>query len=237
MILIVDDNPAIGDALGLLLELNNYEYQFVSSPDKAIAYLQVKEVDLVIQDMNFEVDTSSGQEGHALFYELRTINPDLPIILMTAWTHLNMAVELVKAGAADYISKPWNDAKLLITIKNLLQIGSLQNENQLLSEQQHEHELVNEQIQSQNNLCGLIYQSAVMQRLIDMACQVSPTDVPVLITGPNGSGKEKIAEIIQANSRRRDKPFVKVNVGALSANLKGDQPCKSLHQFYYHKAL
>lgn len=218
MILIVDDKPAIAEALALLLELNQYAVKTVSSPAAAEAVVASEAVDLVIQDMNFELHTNSGEEGFALFYQLRSIKPDLPIILMTAWANLSMAVELVKSGAADYISKPWDDAKLLVSVANLLQLGKTQLQNQELLEQQHDYQQVKDDI-NQHNLCGTVFASAQMQRLIDMAIQVAPTEVPVLISGPNGSGKEKLAEIVQANSRRQEQPFIKVNVGALSAEL------------------
>ncbi|GAA6154343.1 sigma-54-dependent transcriptional regulator [Pseudoteredinibacter isoporae] len=222
MILIVDDNPAIGEALSLLLELNDFQTVFVDSPEQALEAQQAQSFQLVIQDMNFKADTSSGLEGQQLFYDLRSREPDLPIILMTAWTNLSMAVELVKAGAADYISKPWDDSKLLVTVRNLLEMSSLREENAQLQAKQEAQAQCREQVSEQlasANLCGAVFQSPLMQRLMDMAVQVAPTDVPVLITGPNGSGKEKIAEVVQANSRRQDKPFVKVNVGALSADL------------------
>ncbi|WP_299767974.1 sigma-54 dependent transcriptional regulator [uncultured Pseudoteredinibacter sp.] len=222
MILIVDDNPAIGEALSLLLELNDYKVRFVECPDTALEMLSQESIQLVIQDMNFKADTTSGGEGQQLFYDIRAQQPDLPIILMTAWANLSMAVELVKAGAADYISKPWDDSKLLITIRNLLEMSELREENTQLHAQQDSELSVKGEVDDQlstANLCGAIVESPLMRRLMDMAIQVAPTDVPVLITGPNGSGKEKIAEVVQANSRRSDKPFVKVNVGALSADL------------------
>lgn len=222
MILIVDDNPAIGEALALLLELNDFITVFVDSPEQALIAQNKHSFQLVIQDMNFKADTSSGLEGQQLFYDLRSIQPDLPIILMTAWANLSMAVELVKAGAADYISKPWDDSKLLVTVRNLLEMSALREQNTQLQEEHKAQAHCQEQVCDElanANLCGAIYQSPIMQRLMDMAVQVAPTDVPVLITGPNGSGKEKIAEVVQANSRRQNKPFVKVNVGALSADL------------------
>lgn len=218
MILIVDDNLAIGEALALLLELNGYSVATVTSPAEALRFVAAQPVDLLIQDMNFELDTTSGEEGYALFYQLRALQADLPIILMTAWANLSMAVELVKSGAADYISKPWDDAKLLITVNNLLQLAQTQIENKRLQDKEQQYQQLKGAIE-QHNLCGTVFESPQMQRLIDMAVQVAPTDVPVLITGPNGSGKEKVAEIVQANSRRQGQPFVKVNVGALSADL------------------
>lgn len=203
----------------LLLELNDYDGEYVSSPAEATARLAKGDVELVIQDMNFERDNNSGDEGRQLFYQLRSMQADLPIILITAWSHLDMAVELVKTGAADYLSKPWDDNKLLTSMANLLQMAELQQKNNDLQQCLQQHEQVDDTLQKQYQLCGLVYQSPLMQRLVDMACKVAPTDVPVLITGPNGAGKEKIAEIIQANSRRYDQPFIKVNVGALSSQL------------------
>ncbi|MCV6627755.1 MAG: sigma-54 dependent transcriptional regulator [Cellvibrionaceae bacterium] len=214
MILIVDDNPAIGEALSLLLELNSLQAAVAHSPAEALALAAEQRPQLVIQDMNFSAERSSGEEGRALFYQLRSQWPDLPIILMTAFANLGMAVELVKAGAADYLSKPWDDAKLLLAVNNLLQLAELSEAGPALHNQQ--------QVACELNkaeLCGTVYASPKMQRLIDMAVQVAPADVPVLISGPNGAGKEKIAEIIQANSRRADKRFIKVNVGALAADL------------------
>jgi DNA-binding NtrC family response regulator len=126
-----------------------------------------------------------------------------------------MAVELVRAGAADYLGKPWDDNKLMISVKNLLEMADLRKQNQRMHLQnQRAREAV-----SGYDLCGLIYQSSAMQTLIEMSVQVAHSDIGALITGPNGAGKEKIAEIIQANSARKNGPFVKVNVGALPGEL------------------
>ena len=117
-ILIVDDTPAVLEALSLLLEIHGYEVLTATSPEEALSLANQVRVSLVIQDMNFTVDTTSGEEGKHLFHQLRTLNADLPIILITAWTDLEQAIELVKAGAADYIAKPWDDQKLLTSIAN-----------------------------------------------------------------------------------------------------------------------
>ncbi|NQY34667.1 MAG: sigma-54-dependent Fis family transcriptional regulator [Alteromonadaceae bacterium] len=214
-ILIVDDNPAICDALSLLLDLHGYQTISCHQPAQAISIVGYQNISLVIQDMNFKRDTTSGEEGQELFYQLRRLQPDLPIILITAWTQLAMAVSLVKDGAADYLCKPWDDAKLLVSITNLLELSELRVQNQRLQRQQAErNELV-----ADLDLCGLIYASTAMQQLLEMAKQVAVADISVLITGPNGAGKEKIAQIIQANSLRKEQPFIKVNIGAMPIDL------------------
>ena len=214
-ILIVDDNPAVCDALKLLLSLHDLDAVACYTPQEAIKALTYQRIALVIQDMNFTADTTSGEEGKALFRQLREIQPEVPIILLTAWTQLETAVSLVKQGAADYLGKPWDDVKLLNTITNLLELGRLKQQNQTLVRRENERRGA---IEGHDN-CGLVYQSASMQRLVEMALQVSRSDIPVLISGPNGAGKEKIAEIVQANSPLRDKPFIKVNMGALPSEL------------------
>ncbi|MCF7515145.1 sigma-54 dependent transcriptional regulator [Pseudoalteromonas sp. L23] len=214
-ILIVDDNPAVLDALSLLLELHDYQVVTACSPLEAIKVVSFQQIALVIQDMNFSADTTSGEEGAALFHQLKALNAKLPIILLTAWTELTMAVELVKAGAADYLAKPWDDQKLLTTIANLVALGEAH--KQVANFERAEQE--RQQFNQGADLCGFVYKSVAMQRVIDMALQVAKSDVSVLITGPNGSGKEKIAEIIQANSPLKNQPFVKVNAGALPSDL------------------
>jgi DNA-binding NtrC family response regulator len=216
-ILIVDDNPAVGKALHLLLDVHDIEAEIALTPQAATKRLEEDgNIALVVQDMNFSEDNTSGQEGKALFYNLRQVRPDIPIILITAWTQLETAIELVKSGAADYIAKPWDDIKLVTTIKNLLELEDLQHQQRLQAQT-----LLTEKARllETANLCGLIYQSASMHALVSLAVKIARSDVPVLITGPNGSGKEKIAQIIQANSRVNTGPFVCVNVGALPQEL------------------
>src|SRR6185295_3251046 len=113
----------------VLLSLHGAKVLGASSPAEALATVRSQEVDLVIQDMNFRREATSGEEGIALFRELRALHPDVPVILLTAWTHLETAVDLVKAGAADYIAKPWDDARLLTTVRNLLELRAAVEEN------------------------------------------------------------------------------------------------------------
>ena len=214
-ILIVDDTPAVLQALSLLLEIHGYEVVSTTSPEQAIQYVNQLRVSLVIQDMNFTGDTTSGEEGKSLFYKMRELDPHLPVILITAWTDLEQAIELVKAGAVDYIAKPWDDQKLLNTITNLVALGKANQATENLKRQQD----ATANTKAAANNVGLIYASSAMQRIVDMAVQVAKSDISVLITGANGSSKEKIAEVIQAHSQIASGPFIKVNCGALPADL------------------
>lgn len=214
-VLIVDDTTAVLQALSLLLEIHGYDVVTTNSPEQAISIVNQLRVSLVIQDMNFTRDTTSGEEGKALFESLRELNPNLPIILITAWTDLEQAIELVKAGAADYIAKPWDDQKLLTSVGNLIELGKSRSQ----TEQLERHRQAQKPSQSAAEQVGLIYSSTAMQRVVDMAIQVAKSDISVLITGANGAGKEKIAELVQAQSSLASKPFIKVNCGALPGDL------------------
>jgi DNA-binding NtrC family response regulator len=215
-VLVVDDNPAVATALEVLLSLAGIGTVSANSPAAALELLDRRAIDLVIQDMNFTADTTSGEEGVALFRALRVRQAELPVILLTAWTHLETAVELVKAGAADYVAKPWDDRRLLTTVGNLLELGAARREAGALKQAQRRaaHEL-----EARYDLRGIVFASSAMERCLSIACQVARAEVPVLITGPNGSGKERVAQIIQANSAVRDGPFVAVNCGALPQEL------------------
>ncbi|MET0935751.1 MAG: sigma-54 dependent transcriptional regulator [Luteibacter sp.] len=215
-VLIIDDNPAVGEALSLALSLRDIRPLVAMTPEDGLATLAIERVDVVIQDMNFTADTTSGEEGVALFKAIRSRYTDLPVILLTAWTHLEAAVELVKAGAADYLAKPWDDTKLLATVENLLELSESTRE---VTRARVERRRRREALESKYELDGLVFASEAMSRTIELACQVARSDVPVLVTGPNGSGKERIAAIVHANSAVRRGPFVAVNCGALPGEL------------------
>lgn len=214
-VLLVDDNAAVLEALSLLLEIHGFTVVTASTPAQAIQIVSYQRIALVIQDMNFTADTTSGEEGKHLFYALRDINPLLPIVLITAWTELSAAVELVKAGAADYLAKPWDDDKLVNTVTNLIALGKANQQSQKYVQQQAHHQSAKNSAQQ----AGLVYESAAMQQVVDMALQVAKSDVSVLITGPNGCGKEKIAELIQQHSPLLTNAFIKINAGALPQEL------------------
>ncbi|MGZ8289541.1 MAG: sigma-54-dependent transcriptional regulator [Telluria sp.] len=215
-VLIIDDNSAVAIALEVLFSLHDIDALRAASPAEGLAMLERCSVDLVIQDMNFTADTTSGEEGVALFREIRRRHPDLPVILLTAWTHLDAAVDLVKSGAADYLSKPWNDKRLLATVTNLIELGQA---NRQLQQRVQRERRERRDLEVKFDLRGMVWDDPATERVLSLACQVARADVPVLITGPNGTGKERIAEIVKANSQVADGPFVVLNCGALPAEL------------------
>jgi DNA-binding NtrC family response regulator len=215
-VLVIDDNPAVAQALSLLFGLHDIRTLTAVTPQKGLAMLAHERVDLVIADMNFSADTTSGEEGETLFRALRAQQPDLPVVLLTAWTHLESAVQLVKAGAADYIGKPWDNDKVLATVENLLELAETTRERKRLQDEQRRRR---EKLAEQYDLCGIVFASDAMERVVELACRVARADVRVLITGPNGAGKECIAQIVHANSAIGKGPFVAVNCGAIPAEL------------------
>ena len=215
-VLIIDDNASVAMALDVLFSLHDIATLQAASPAEGLARLADSAVDLVIQDMNFSADTTSGDEGRALFARIRASHPDLPVVLLTAWTHLDAAVDLVKSGAADYLSKPWDDDKLVATVRNLIELGQA---NRTLARQAERERRQRRELEQRFDLRGMVWQDPLTERVLHLACQVAHADVPVLITGPNGAGKERIAEIIQANSLVANGPFVVLNCGALPAEL------------------
>jgi DNA-binding NtrC family response regulator len=215
-VLVIDDNPAVGTALGMLFSLHDITTLTAVSPAAGLANLAAHQVDLVLADMNFSADTTSGQEGMALFRDIRAAHPDLPVILLTAWTHLESAVQLVKAGAADYVAKPWDNDRLLATVENLLELSQSVRETARMHLEREQQRM---QLAKTHDLCGVVYESRAMAAAVELACRVARAEVPVLITGPNGSGKERIAAIVHANSAVRSGPFIAVNCGALPAEL------------------
>jgi DNA-binding NtrC family response regulator len=215
-ILVIDDNPAVATALDTLFSLHDIATRTVTSPEDGLALLEREPVDLVVQDMNFRADTTSGEEGVALFGEIRARHPDLPVILLTAWTHLESAVDLVKAGAADYLAKPWDDRKLLATVNNLLELSETRRE---LARHRRGEQRRRSALEREYDLCGYVFNDAASERVLALACQVARSELPVLVTGPNGAGKEKFAEIVHANSAVKHGPFVALNCGALPGEL------------------
>jgi len=214
-LLVIDDNEAVCTALLTLFQLQGYQVFVATSPQQAWAVLAHQHIDLILQDMNFAQGEMSGEQGKSLFYQLRQQYNAIPVVLLTAWTQLEMVVELVKAGATDYVAKPWDDQRLLTTVANALKLAELAQLQQQAVRRQRERLA---QFDGKE-LCGLVFASTAMEQLLHMALQLAPSNAAVLITGENGAGKEGIAQVLHANSLRRQQPFIKVNMGALPADL------------------
>ena len=217
-VLIVEDQPAVSTALRVLFEIRGVDCIEARSPAEALKVLEggADDIGVVVQDMNFRPEATAGEEGVALFRDIRRLIPGMPVLLITAWTSIETAVQLVKEGAGDYLAKPWDDEKLFASVRNLLRLRELQLENERLRGRSRRSW---EALAEHHDLAGAVWASEKMHAVVALALQVARADVPVLITGPSGAGKEKIAEIVQANSRRRGKPFIKVNAGALPDEL------------------
>jgi len=212
-VLVVEDQAAVAQALCVLLRLNDIPCASVATPAQALAALDGGDVGLVIQDMNFSPGATSGEEGMDLFRRLRARRPGLPVLVLTAWTSLETAVRMMKDGASDYMGKPWDDARLLAAVRALLETGAA------AVAPARPGRGSRDELTRRHDLRDIVYESEAMHRVVSLAVQVAAADVPVLITGPNGVGKEKLAEIVQANSGRKGRPFVKVNAGALPDEL------------------
>jgi DNA-binding NtrC family response regulator len=234
--LIVEDQAPVAQALEVLFSLHDVPARVVPDADAALDAVRTGAVAVVLQDMNFAPGETSGDEGAALFHAIRALDPAMPVLLMTAFTSLERAVSLVKAGASDYFGKPWDDARLVDSVRALLAARRAAGPAAGLGEPALPWTGVAYADRSRGggpalpgvrptphgtapDLRGLVFRSRAMARVVDLAVHVASADVPVLITGPNGVGKEKIAQIIQANSPRAGRPFVTVNVGALPDTL------------------
>ena len=215
-VLIVEDQAAVARALEVLFDVQQISCEVARGPAEALSRLREGSFGAVVQDMNFSPSATSGEEGVALFRRIREMDPTMPVILITAWTSLESAVALVREGANDYLGKPWDDDKLLAAVRNLLKLRELEAENARLKAA---GETARAELAARHDLRGVVYESAAMHRVVSLAVQIARSEVSVLITGPNGAGKERVAEIVQANSRRRTMPFLRVNVGALPDEL------------------
>jgi DNA-binding NtrC family response regulator len=207
-ILIADDQPDVLEALRLLLKGEGYQIDAVTSPAAVIAALEAGDFDVVIMDLNYTRDTTSGQEGLDLLSRIRAIDSVLPVIVMTAWATVDLAVEAMRGGARDFVQKPWENARLLTIVKTQIDLSNairrgmrLEAENRLLRAE---------------GVPSLIAESAAMQPVLQMISRVGPSDANVLITGEPGTGKEVVAKTLFAISPRGAKPMVTVNAGGLA---------------------
>ncbi|WP_324671278.1 sigma-54 dependent transcriptional regulator [Hymenobacter sp. GOD-10R] len=214
MILIVDDDIAVRTSLGLLLKQAGYAAKAVASPEEALRFVREAAPQLVLMDMNYSLDTS-GQDGLRLLGQVKELAPKVPVILITGWGSISLAVEGMKAGAAEFVTKPWNNEALLQTIRTSLSLAEASSQ----APPADEVSLGRRQLDKQFNFKNIVGQDAQLLHVLRNVGQVAATDASVLIEGESGTGKELIAEAIHQNSHRRNKPFVKVNLGGISASL------------------
>ena len=217
MFLIVDDDLAVRTSLKLLLKQAGHPAQAVATPAEALAVVRETPPQLVLMDMNFSLATT-GADGLALLREVRLLAPDVPVILITGWGSISLAVEGMKAGAAEFVTKPWNNEALLQTIQTVLSLRANHAESSLTPEA-GSPAAGRRQLDKQYRFAAIIGQDAQLLHVLRSVGQVAPTDASVLIEGESGTGKELIAEAIHRNSHRRDQPFVKVNLGGISSSL------------------
>ena len=207
MILIIDDDIAVRASLQFLLEQEGYPIAAAESPADALTVLKAQSVSVIILDLNFSIETS-GEEGMQLLATIKKEYPSIPVILITGWATIELAVQGMKMGANDFINKPWNNEYLLQSIRTLLN----------LQHPKAEH-LGRKKIDSLYNFQHIIGEDPGMLNILETIGRVAPTDASVLIMGESGTGKELIAEAIHQNSLRHNKPFVKVNLGGIATSL------------------
>ncbi|GAB3860091.1 sigma-54 dependent transcriptional regulator [Hymenobacter terrigena] len=214
MFLIVDDDLAIRTSLRLLLKQAGYPAQAVATPAEALAVVREAPPRLVLMDMNFSLDTS-GHDGLALLAQVKALAPQVPVILITGWGSIALAVEGMKAGAAEFVTKPWHNDSLLQTIRTVLAVR----ENLPETEPTEAPARQRRQLDQQFAFRDIIGHDAQLLHVLRQVGQVAATDAAVLIEGESGTGKELIAEAIHRNSPRRQQAFVKVNLGGISSSL------------------
>jgi DNA-binding NtrC family response regulator len=207
MILVIDDDIAVRTSLLLLLKSQKYEVTGAATPGEALKVIRDKTPQLIILDLNFSISTS-GEEGMQLLSTLRNDNPGVPVILITGWGSIALAVQGMKLGANDFINKPWDNGHLLQSVKTLISLNgkTAVNRNR-------------KQLDKEYNFQHIIGEDPKMLQILETIGRVANTDASILIMGESGTGKELIAEAVHQNSLRHNKPFIKVNLGGISTSL------------------
>ncbi|WP_317041727.1 sigma-54-dependent transcriptional regulator [Tenacibaculum agarivorans] len=213
-ILIIDDNKSILNALEILLQFECKEVHTISNPNQITSYPNLEEIDVVLLDMNFSAGINSGNEGLFWLNEIKKRIPDLPVIMMTAYGSVDLAVQALKNGAVDFVLKPWNNSKLLATIKATYELRKSKAKiNQLKQKENRLKQVINEK---RNTIVG---NSKAIHEVLQLTEKIGATDVSVLITGENGTGKELIARELHYASKRNNEVFINVDVGTISETL------------------
>ena len=206
-VLIADDQRDVVDALRLLLKAESYQTDTADSPAAVLKAVERREYDVVLIDLNYARDTTSGEEGLDLLARLRALDDTLPVVVMTAWASVTLAVEAMRRGACDFIEKPWNNDRVLSIFRTQTELGRAIRRTRRLEAQN--------QLQVDGRP-ALIAQSAAMRPVLDIIAKVGPSDANVLITGENGTGKGLVAQALHAASLRSHRPLVTINAGGVS---------------------
>ncbi len=207
-VLIADDQEDVLAALRLLLKGEGFKVRTVNSPDRALEAVREAEFEAVLIDLNYTRDTTSGQEGLDLLRQMRAFDPTLPVVVMTAWASIDLAVEAMRQGAWDFMQKPWDNARVIAILRTQTELcRALRRADRL----EAENELLRESAGP-----ALIAESPAMLAVVDLIARIAPSDANVLITGENGTGKGVVARALHARSSRADRPLVVVNMGGLS---------------------
>jgi len=210
-VLVADDQADILHALRVLLRGEGCKVKTVASPHEAIAELDKSTFDVTLIDLNYARDTTSGQEGLDLIGSIQKIDPDLPIVVMTAWGTIDLAVECMRRGAADFMQKPWENARVVATILNQTDLYRSKRKARLLEEENR--------ALKETKAKDFLAASPVMMPVIEMMQKVAPSDANILVTGENGTGKGVAARYIHSLSSRADQPFVSINMGGLASGV------------------
>src|ERR1035437_3926572 len=207
-LLIADDQADVLEALRFLIKGEGYQSVAVTSPAAALDAIESRDFDAVLMDLNYTRDTTSGAEGLDLLNRIQTLDGNLPVIVMTAWGSVELAVEAMRRGARDFIQKPWDNARLSAILKTQIELGRALHKGQRLEEE-------NRALRAER-FPQLIAQSAAMRPVLDVISRVGPSDANVLITGENGTGKGLVAQTLHSVSLRSTRPLVTVNTGGLA---------------------
>ena len=213
-ILIADDQTDVLEALRLLLKGNRFEIETASSPGAVLEAVNAKNLDVVLIDLNYARDTTSGSEGLDLLSSIQAVDPTLPVVVMTAWGNVDLAVEAMRRGARDFIQKPWDNARLLAVVRTQVELATaLRRGQRLEAENVALRDSVADEVARQPNI---IAESPAMKSVLKLVERIGPADANILITGENGSGKGVIARALHLTSSRAAKPLVSLNAGALA---------------------
>ena len=210
-ILIADDQRDVVEALRLLLKAEGLPCLTASSPEQALELARTRELACVLTDLNYTRDTTSGQEGLDLIEKLHALDPELPVVAMTAWGTIDLAVRAMQRGAGDFIEKPWDNRRLTSVLRNQLALGAARRESRRLAREI--------EILRGSGDDDFVAESRAMQPVLELIRRVGPTTAHVLVLGENGTGKGVAARLIHASSARADRPFVKVNMGGIAESV------------------